>query len=151
MVGTLVIRLILISAALVAATIVTHTFGITLTFSFLRREAPPEGSRQAAWLLIRVAWLLIVCHLIEIAIWGALYQGLGCMKDLGSAFYFSGVTYTTLGYGDLLLPARWRILGPVEALTGILTCALSASMFFAINAKIYSSLKVSSVPQQWKR
>ena len=145
------IRLILTSAVLVAATVVTHSFGIALTFSFLRRKGPPAEPRHAAWLLIRVAWLLIVFHLIEIAIWGEFYRWVGCMNDLGSAFYFSGVTYTTVGYGDLLLPPRWRILGPVEGLTGILTCALSASIFFAINWKLYSSIKVSAFPQHWKQ
>ena len=42
------------------------------------------------------------------------------MPGLQSALYFSAVTYTTTGYGDLVLPPEWRLLGGIEALTGIL-------------------------------
>jgi hypothetical protein len=49
------------------------------------------------------------------------------------------VTYTTIGYGDLVLPKPWRMLAPVEGLTGILMCGLSASIFFAVVNRIYTS------------
>jgi hypothetical protein len=51
---------------------------------------------------------------------------------LQSALYFSAVTYTTTGYGDLVLPKEWRLVGGVEALTGILMCGLPTGFFFAI-------------------
>jgi hypothetical protein len=108
----------------------------------LREQAPPSDARGIAWLLIRVAWMLIVCHIAEIAIWALFYLLIGCLPDVESAVYFSGATYTTVGYGDLVLPVKWRVLAPVEGLTGILMCGLSASIFFAMNEKIYGlSLK----------
>jgi ion channel len=55
-----------------------------------------------------------------------------CLPDAESALYFSGVTYTTLGYGDLLLPNEWRLFGPLEALTGGLMVGLSIAFFFAV-------------------
>ena len=61
-----------------------------------------------------------------------------CLPDAESAFYFSGVTYTTLGYGDVVLPPEWRLLAPLEALAGILMCGLSAGLFFATVTAIYS-------------
>ena len=87
------------------------------------------------WLLIRVAWLLVVIHLIEIVVWGLFFWWQGCMQDAESSFYFSGVTYATLGYGDLLLPTEWRIFGPLEALTGSLMVGLSIAFFFAVVSK----------------
>ena len=57
------------------------------------------------------------------------------MPDLPSAFYFSAVTYTTTGYGDLVLPKEWRLVGGVEALTGILMCGLSTRLFSLSSAK----------------
>jgi hypothetical protein len=56
-----------------------------------------------------------------------------------SAFYFSGATYTTIGYGDLVLARHWRILGPVKGLTGILMCGLTAGLFFSVVSRIYAS------------
>jgi hypothetical protein len=63
----------------------------------------------------------------------------GCLPDAESAFYFSGVTYTTVGYGDLVLPKPWRILAPIEALTGLLMCALSGGLFFAVVSRRISN------------
>jgi hypothetical protein len=59
------------------------------------------------------------------------------MPDLPSALYFSAVTYTTTGYGDLVLAEGWRLLGAVEALTGILMCGWSTGFFFAIVNRLY--------------
>jgi hypothetical protein len=86
-----------------------------------------------------VTWLLVLIHTIEIAVWALFYVWRECLPDAESAFYFSGVTYTTLGYGDLVLSKEWRILGPIEGLTGILMCGLSAGLFFATVTRIYAS------------
>lgn len=58
------------------------------------------------------------------------------MPDLHSALYFSAVTYTTTGYGDLVLPTEWRLVGGGEALTGILMCGWSAAVFFAVVSRM---------------
>ena len=57
--------------------------------------------------------------------------------DAEAAFYFAGVTYTTIGYGDLVLAKPWRMLAPIEGLTGILMCGLSTGVFFAVVGRIY--------------
>jgi hypothetical protein len=102
------------------------------------RADPPSETWPIVWLLVRLAWLLILIHALEISVWALFYRWWDCMPDAESAFYFSGVTYTTLGYGDLVLPQRWRLLGPVEGLTGILMCGLSAGLFFATVTRIYA-------------
>ena len=87
---------------------------------------------------MRLTWALILIHVIEITVWALFYWWRRCLPDAESAFYFSGVTYTTIGYGDLVLQKPWRMLGPVEGLTGILMCGLSAGLFFATLTKIYA-------------
>jgi hypothetical protein len=82
--------------------------------------------------LVSVAWWLLLLHLGEICVWALFYWWQRCLPDAESAFYFAGVTYTTVGYGDLVLPLEWRLLGPIEALTGILMCGLSTGYFFAV-------------------
>jgi hypothetical protein len=131
---------LLVAAALVAITVAMHSAGFGLILAALQkhRAAPPTRALPITWLLIRVAWLLIVLHTLEITVWAGFYRWDNCLPDAESAFYFSGVTYTTLGYGDLLLPREWRMLGPVQGLTGILMCGLSAGLFFAVVAGIYN-------------
>ena len=58
------------------------------------------------------------------------------MPDLQTAMYFSAVTYTTTGYGDVVLPESWRLIGAVEALTGILMCGWSTGFFFAVVTRL---------------
>lgn len=135
------LSIIFITATLVAITVAVHAAGFALVLrSFMKSQAaPPTQPCPIAWLLIRVTWLLILMHVMEITVWALFYWWKGCLPDAEAAFYFSGVTYTTIGYGDLVLAKPWRILGPVEGLTGILMCGLSAGLFFALVTRIYSS------------
>jgi Ion channel. len=80
---------------------------------------------------------MILLHLLAISIWGAFYVWQGCLPDLETAFYFSGVTYATIGYGDVVLAKPWRQFGLMEGLTGILMCGLSTGLFFAMVNHIY--------------
>jgi hypothetical protein len=76
--------------------------------------------------------------------WAFLYSWQGCLPNVEAAFYFSGTTYTSVGYGDLVLAKPWRLLGPLESLTGILMCGLSTGFFFVIVSRMYQSLSVET-------
>jgi Ion channel len=79
---------------------------------------------------------------------GLFYFWQGCLPDAESAFYFSAVTYTSVGYGDLVLLRPWRMLAPLEALTGILMCGLSTGLFFAlVNRWINNWMKTRTAPE----
>jgi len=132
---------LLFAAGMVAVTVALHAGGLAGLLSSLTaaRAAPPAGLWAITWLLVRVAWTLIAIHALEISVWALFFVWQRCLPDAESAFYFSGVTYTTLGYGDLVLPEPWRLLGPIEALTGILMCGLSAGVFFAVVNRAFTS------------
>jgi hypothetical protein len=102
------------------------------------RQQAASGFWRSTWLVIRIAYSLVAIHLVEIAVWAIYYWRQECLPDLESSFYFSGVTYTTVGYGDIVLSNHWRLLGPVEGLTGILMCGLSTGFFFAVVTKLYT-------------
>ena len=65
-----------------------------------------------------------------------------------SALYFSAVTYTTTGYGDIVLPEDWRLVGAIEALTGILMCGWSTGFFFAIVSRMYGDRTGAGRPER---
>jgi hypothetical protein len=115
---------------LMALTVVIHATGVSFA---LRR---PRIAITRVWartrLFVRLAAFIVFLHLIEIAIWAIFYVWVDAMTDLPSSLYFSAVTYTTTGYGDLVLPPDWRLVGAVEALTGILMCGWSTGFFFAV-------------------
>lgn len=127
----------LIGFLLVAANVTVHALGLTLlTRHLVATAGAVTGYQGLGWLLIRTAWILIALHGVGVSLWALAYWLLGCMPDVGSAFYFSGTTYTTIGYGDLVLPPGWRLLAPLEGMTGILMSSLSGAYFFAVVTKI---------------
>lgn len=131
----------IIAAVLLAITVAVHSSGLGFVMRYLIRPHArlPTHAWAISWLLIRITWLLIFLHLVEIGIWGAFYLWADCLPDAETAFYFSGVTYATVGYGDVVLPEPWRIMGPVEGLTGILLCGLSSGLFFAVVTRLYAA------------
>jgi len=89
--------------------------------------------------VIGVTWTLLLVHLMEIGNWAAFYVWKGCLPDFTTAFYFSSMTYTTVGYGDVLLPLGYRVLAGAEALTGILLAGLSTGFLFAFFSRQFGS------------
>src|SRR5258705_8276186 len=128
---------LLMGSGLVATTVIIHAAGLGVVLSHVLRSTVRPDARfwPITWLLVRIAWFLIVIHLLEIAVWALFFWWQNCLPDAESSFYFSGVTYATLGYGDLLLPKEWRLFGPLEALTGTLMFGLSIAFFFAVLSK----------------
>ena len=135
------LKLILTAWGLVAGTVVIHAAGLVLALGPVLRSTVrvDVGFWPITWLVIRTAWWLIVIHMIQIAFWALFYWWQRCLPDAESSFYFAGVTYTTVGYGDLVLPKQWRLLGPIQALTGILMCGLSTGFFFAMVSRIHEA------------
>jgi len=91
---------------------------------------------KSLWLDIgivgRAIALALVAHLVEIAVWAVVFIMCGEFRDFGTAYYHSAVNYTTLGYGDIVMSASWRMLGPLEAANGMLLFGVTTAMVFTI-------------------
>ena len=119
-----------------ALCVLIHATGVISAVGWLRaRMVAANHFWLATWLFIRLAGWIILLHLIEVTAWGLFYVWTAAF-DLPSALYFSAVTYTTTGYGDLVLPPEWRLVGAIEALTGILMCGWSTGFFFAVVSRM---------------
>ena len=102
-----------------------------------RGTSRPSLSRTAV-LLMQVMILIMCLHLLEILLWAWFYRW-HCFPSWETSFYFSATSYSTVGYGDVILPQEWRTLGPVESVSGVLMCGLSVSLLFAIMTRIVES------------
>jgi len=130
--------------ALMAVCVIIHAAGVSAALSRIPRRVDLSAQFwRFTWLFICVAGWMILLHLLEITAWAFFYLWKNAMNDLPSALYFSAVTYTTTGYGDLVLPAEWRLIGGIEALTGILMCGWSTGFFFAIVSRLFDSRTAS--------
>ena len=98
------------------------------------RSIPRESQRvrvfHCAVLVMETTVAVIVLHGIVILLWASCYRWL-CLPSWESAFYFSASSYATVGYGDVVLPSKWRLLGPLESMVGMLMSGVSIGLLFA--------------------
>jgi hypothetical protein len=144
------LRLSLIGSALIAITVVIHAVGTTAWVQHLTGkytvDTLAEGHR-ATLVLVNTALVVFVLHTIEIVIWAVAYQLLLPVNELATfeeAVYFSFVTFTTLGYGDITLSEGWRLLSGIEALNGILLVGWTTAMIFSVVQNIWRGLAANN-------
>jgi hypothetical protein len=127
---------LLVLFLLVSACVTIHGLGMILGLRWLTRAWPQDEHHfslpHTFWILIRVVFGLLLLHLLQIFVWAAFYDLGGCFQDFSTSLYFSATSYSTVGYGDVVLPTAWRVLGPIEAVTGILMFGWSTGVLFAV-------------------
>ncbi len=125
-----------VGAVVILCTIFIHAVSAITSVNFLRRERRLGRTGRSFWSdfpVVVVAMLAtLAAHLIEIALWAEVFVLCGEFPYFGTAYYHSAVNYTTLGYGDLVMTAHWRFLGPLEAANGMLLFGVSTAMIFAL-------------------
>ncbi len=121
---------------LISACLIIHASGmVIIAVPLVRRRITLEqraGILHKIVLLIGVFAILMLLHVVENCIWAGFYYERGVLESFETSLYFSLSTYTTIGYGDVLLPQHWRILGAMEGITGVLLCGLSTAFLFAV-------------------
>jgi hypothetical protein len=130
------LKLLLLLFALVSACVAIHGLGMMLGLRWLRLTRPAHHHHFSLpamfWILVRVVYGLLVLHLLQILVWAACYYWSGCFPDFATAFYYSATSYSTVGYGDVIPPGNWRILGSVQAVTGVLMFGWSTGVLFSV-------------------
>ncbi|PQP02986.1 MULTISPECIES: potassium channel family protein [Pseudomonas] len=96
-----------------------------------RHSKPPETQWLNILLLSMVMLLMLFSNFVQIAIWATLFMLLDEFDEFTTALYHSAVNFATLGYGDIIMSSRWRLLGPLEAANGILMFGVSTSVMTA--------------------
>lgn len=141
------LKLGVIGALLVAITVVIHALGTTALVKYLASRFMDEqgnwSSRRVHAALISAAVFLVFLHAVEIIIWAIVYKLLvpvGELANFEAAWYFSFVTFTTLGYGDITLSEVYRLLSGIQALNGILLVGWSTALMFSIVQKIWKGI-----------
>lgn len=127
------------AVVLVTLTLVLQSAGMAVLIQWLKAQLAEGIHRldrlRTAVLMVRFTSLLFFLHMLEILLWAGFYRW-KCLATWESAFYFSAASYSTVGSGDVFLQRTWRTMGPVESVTGVLMCGLSASFVFAIVTRL---------------
>lgn len=125
-----------VGCIMILATTVIHGFGTLVAVRMLRshygkRKGPPSTLHDTYSVARLVLWLFLAT-VVEIWLWAGLFIGLGAIETLEEALYFSTVTFSTLGYGDVVLDSRWRLLASFEAANGLFLFGWSTALVFAV-------------------
>jgi ABC-type antimicrobial peptide transport system permease subunit len=105
--------------------------------------------------LIRLVSGLLLLHLLEMSVWAAAFAVVGVLPGFETSLYYSLKSYTTVGYGDVLPPVAWRLVGPIEAAVGVLMLGLSTGVIVGsatigvvatVIASFLPALRVSRLP-----
>ena len=133
-------REILVAFILVSINVSIHATGMVELFKRLTRKQPKVekkfGTVDHIFLFIEIFAIILSLHLAEICVWAGFYIIWGGLKHFEPALYFSISTYTTIGYGDIVLPVGWRLLGAIEGVTGVLTFGWSTGVIFAVASRL---------------
>ena len=125
---------------MVGLTVVEHFAGLLGLIWVLRRSghrfrAHESATGQGAAILFVVLGLMAT-HTVEIWSYAGAYRLLGALPDFGTALYFSTTSFTTLGYGDVVLDRHWRLLGAIEGASGLLLFGWSTAFLFSVTSRM---------------
>ena len=138
------VRLILSALVLTALTVVLHGAGTVAAARSVGmrwiRHKDRLGWFAAELLVARLVSALLLLHLADALVWAVFFVLTGALPDLEVAAYFSLTSYTTVGYGDVLLGEPFRLLGPLEAAVGVLMLGWSTGVLVAVIGMIYGQL-----------
>jgi voltage-gated potassium channel len=137
-------KLVLSALGLTAVTVIIHGVGTVASTGRLARlwtrRKDRLGRLGTELLMAQLVSTLLLLHLAEAVVWALFFVLIGELPDLESAAYFSLTSYTTVGYGDVVLPEPWRLLGPLEAAVGVLMLGWSTGILVAVIGVIYGQL-----------
>jgi hypothetical protein len=129
------LRQLLVGAAVSACNIGIHALVMTAVVRVALRAGAKDRSRPALRLIavmIATVSVLMLAHVAEVIVWALAYALVDAAPPGADRLYFAFVNYTTLGYGDVTPVARWRLLGPMTAMNGVLLFGWSTAVIFEV-------------------
>ena len=132
------LRQFLVGAAVSAGNIGIHALVMLAVVQVARRAHAKERSWESLRLMavmIATVSVLMVAHVSEVIVWALAYAIIDAAPPGADRLYFAFVNYTTLGYGDVIPVERWRLLGPMTAMNGVLLFGWSTAVIFEVLRK----------------
>ncbi len=135
------LKSILVGCVLTMLTIVIHGLGTVLWTKFLvrRQQEIEHRTSEMLQILCSTALVLLLIQIIEVALWASAWLMVPEVPELSAleeALYFSMVTFTSLGYGDIVIAGPWRLLAGIQAMNGLLIFGWSTALLFAVTAQM---------------
>jgi hypothetical protein len=118
---------------------------VRMMVKLIRRGPSNPGFWNGTAVLAVVTLIMAVAHLAQIALWAAAFLLCGQIPTFETALCLSAQNFTAFGYGEVMLPDRWRLLSPLEAANGLLFFGMSTAVLFAIMSQLIANrLRIES-------
>ncbi len=132
---------LLVGSLTIVANMGIQVMAVVFLIRFLSRRfglnISSVGFSEDVRMLSIVILFLIAGHIVQFAVWALLFMLLGEFGDFNTAFYHSTVNFASLGYGDIVMSEKWRLLGALEAANGVLMFGLSAGTILAVMQRMF--------------
>ena len=130
----------MVAAVLIFSSLLVYGTAMHLVVRVVVRLIRSGSGELGYWKSVAVMAIVTAitgaAHLAQIALWAVAFLLCGQVSTLETAVYLSAQSYAAIGYGDVPLSERWRLLGPLEAINGLLLFGLSAGVLFAIMSQL---------------
>ncbi len=138
----MLVQPLLLSTLMVALTVIIQIGGLAVLIWIMRWRAPRIASlsyvlQQAGVILVVVLGLFAV-HAVQIWLYAAVYMALREFQSFEAALYFSTSSFTTVGYGEIVIESRWRILAAIESANGFLLLGWSTVFLISVLSRLRS-------------
>ncbi|MBL6652666.1 MAG: two pore domain potassium channel family protein [Reyranella sp.] len=131
---------LLLAGVMVALTVIIHFAGLLILMWLLRARGHRFRAHESAIgqgaAIVFVVLGLVAIHTVEIWIYAVVYYALAALPDFEQALYFSTTSFTTIGYGDVVLDSKWRLFGAIEGANGLLLFGWSTAFLFSVTARL---------------
>src|SRR5262249_95343 len=147
---------LLVGFGVLLCSLLSYGIATALMVGFLARLIRIGYTGLVFWknlaVMIIISLVTAAAHLVQIALWAVALLMVGEISTFEKAFYCSAENYTALGYGDIIFSERWRLLGPLEAINGLLLFGLSTALMFAVlNRLILSGFGHPGGAGEWQQ
>ena len=137
----MILQIVIGSALIVASTLIAGAGFIAIELAMGRFQGwllrPPHGVKLLLLLSASVSWILLIVT-AAVWMWALAFLALEVFVTLEASVYFSIVSFTTLGFGDILLPQEWRLLAGMSAINGLLMIGMQTAMLIEILRRVRS-------------
>jgi len=131
---------LLIGMAMVLATTLVHLLGLTGLIAMMRwredHDRHVTSPMRQLGLVMSILMLLFLLHALQIWMYAVLYILIEPFSTFEEALYYSTVTFTTVGYGDVILESEWRMVGAIESANGFLLLGWSTAFLIQVVSRM---------------
>ena len=128
-----------LGALVISTTVLIHTFGligVTRAMGWLVDRFRLHGRRSRVLAMNTVVLGIFIVLTVEVWLWAAVYVLLGAVPDFPTALYFSTITFSTVGYGDVVPDHAWRMLAALEGIDGFLIIGWSTAYLVSAGIRV---------------